>query len=200
MAVKHNGTRNGKWYAIDCQTKLPFVCQRPAGGDRERIPPGVWRVDYTTQFTNQSVFNKTCHAHVFAQTGLQAFFGFTVDSDSQFNDMPQAEPLAKSTTNRYVAQISDLHRGSFVDSVNFYDGEYQLIDSARLHYRQNCSYSIYSDQFVCPKNAFVMMLSGHDDNKFTFNRYDYGVCVGAHVKKTEADYGFPLHDDDYYPY
>jgi hypothetical protein len=59
--------------------------------------PGIWRVDYTTQFTNASVYNKSCHAHVFAQTDLQAFYGFTAADDSQFNDMPQAEPLAKSS-------------------------------------------------------------------------------------------------------
>jgi hypothetical protein len=203
MAVKHNTTREGHWYEIDCQTRLPFICQRPAnGGDSRfnRIEPGLWRVDYTTQFTNTSVFNKTCHAHAFAQTDLQSFYGFTVANDSQFNDMPQAEPLAKSNTNRFVANITNLHRGAFVDTLAFYDDDHMLVDSARFHYRQNCAYSIYSDQFGCPKNAFLMMISGHDENGFLFNRYDYGVCVGASEKKTEADYGFPLHDDDYYSY
>jgi hypothetical protein len=46
-----------------------------------------------------------------------------------------------------------------------------------------------------------LQISGHDDNKFLFNRYDYGVCVGGpQMKTTEADYGFPLHDNDYYSY
>jgi hypothetical protein len=192
MAVLHNGTRSGKWYEIDCQTMMPYVCQRRARNtDQDRLWPGLWKVEYQTAFNNQSVFNKSCLVQVYAQTDLQAFYGFTTDDSSQFNDVPVAEPSAKSTTNRYVANITNMDWGARVANVEFYEiSNYSLIDSQRLRYRQNCSYNIYSDPFSCAANGYTMMVTGHDENGFLFNRYEYGVCVGG-PRQTEADYGLP---------
>jgi len=168
-----NGT--GQWNDISCDQQLPFICQKHANDKEEnRLPAGYWKVEYRT--VNDTNFQGFCHIRVNVQSDMQVFFGFTTD---QFSDMPAAEPQSRVTTNRFVANMTNLDYRAFVDQIEYFDSNYTLIGSSRIRFRENCAYNLYSDAFTCPKSAFGMMLTGHDENGYTFNRLNFGICLGA---------------------
>lgn len=183
VGVKYNGTTSGKWYTLDCNTVLPYVCQKPAlEFYNNQLPAGIWKVDYQTR--NGTEWGTSCVAKVDVQTTLMANWGFTLDQAGQFNDMPVAEPKSSSTTNRVIMNVTNLMPDSRVAQVQFFDsGNRELILSSRLHRRVKCAYGYYSDQFVCPKNAFGIEFSGHDEMGYLWTRQGYGICLGGSTEE-----------------
>jgi len=186
--MQSNGSYVGQWYLDDCNKKYPYVCERhtvqfESRGINGPFSPGIWRFDFQTsqsQQNNSNYYNNSCQFTIYAQSNMQAFYGFNTGNSSLTGDMPSSEPSLTSTTNRYLTTLTNVDQSlATVSQVDFYDGYYNLQLARNMYHRVNCSYNYVSDPFSCPSGNFATVLTGIDDNGYTFNRYDYGICISS---------------------
>jgi len=187
VSNQYNNSPSGTWSNLNCNTKLNYVCEKPAlMHESPSFPPGLYRINFNTvnnisSGTVPNAYGTDCLLTINGQSDMQLFYGYNTGNDSLTNDMPSVEPLMNSTTNRFVANFTHLDPTlASVSTVEFLDLNYNLLQAKQMTHRVSpCAYQYVSDVFSCPSGSFATLMTGIDDHGYTFNRYDWGLCTGT---------------------
>jgi len=138
--------------------------------------PGIWKATIS-----HSSGNYGCSFQVFAQTSNLVYYGFT---NNVHSDFPQLQP-SNSQPNMMVAHLGSSTAN--LEYANLFDAQYNYISSTTFTQRNMCSFNQVSRPFNCPGAGFGVVMSGHDQQGYLFNRLVIAVCQSQGIQNNGSN-------------